>query len=69
MSKRGNNEHQRVCLFCENASVLNGDDNLLCKYKGIVSEDFVCRKYVYDPLKRIPMPKPSITPLSPDDII
>ena len=67
--KRNDNGYQKICLFCENATILQGDENVLCKHKGIVSEDFVCRKYVYDPLKRQPKTNANMPTLSKDDLL
>lgn len=69
MPKRKDNDYVKICLFCENATVLKGDENLLCQYKGIVSEDFVCRKFVYDPLKRDPKPTPKLYSIDKDDLL
>lgn len=43
-----------ACRFCEKASLLDDGNQILCKYRGIVSGDGKCRKFSYDPLKRIP---------------
>ena len=67
--KKRDNDCQKVCLNCENATILQSDDNLLCKYKGIVSEDYFCRKYIYDPLKRQPKPKNEIPKLSEEELL
>ena len=42
---------EKVCAFCENGKALIDDETALCKYKGPVSLDFCCRKFVFDPLK------------------
>jgi len=47
---------QRSCNYCSNGTALN-DGTVLCMRKGIVSRDSGCRKFKYDPCKRIP-PKP-----------
>lgn len=69
MSKTNEADYAKICLFCENASKLCGDDNMLCKKKGVIAEDHTCRKFVYDPLKRTPNTKPKIPKLSKEDII
>lgn len=69
MSKRNGNDYQKICLFCESASILKGGNGILCKYKGIVDEDNTCRKYVYDPLKRQPKAPPKLQTLTKEDII
>lgn len=47
-------EDENYCAFCEHASTLHGDDFVLCEKKGVVSATWVCRKFIYDPLKRKP---------------
>lgn len=44
------------CAYCKRGALL-GDDRVMCLKKGIVSAGDSCRKFRYDPLKRIP-PKP-----------
>jgi len=46
-----------VCRYCENASELRSEDEMLCKLRGVVEASHVCRKFRYDPLKRKPLPK------------
>ena len=69
MSKKRNIDHEKVCLFCENAAILKSNNNVLCKYNGIVNEGYVCRKFVYDPLKRKPNSPLKVQALSEDDLI
>lgn len=69
MAKRKELDYAKICLFCENATILKSDTNLLCKYKGIVSEDYVCRKFVYDPLKREPKSAPKLPTIDKDDLL
>ena len=42
------------CKYCERATPLVVDGKLVCSKMGVVSEDYKCRKFVYDPLKRAP---------------
>ena len=44
----------RSCTYCIHATRLN-DDEVLCIKKGIVRVDRCCRKFTYDPCKRIPL--------------
>lgn len=41
------------CLYCANATRID-DDFFLCMKRGIVTEKEKCRKFRYDPCKRIP---------------
>lgn len=43
----------RSCSYCAKGTDL-GDGQILCTKKGIVACDFHCRKFKYDPCKRIP---------------
>ena len=53
-----------VCEFCEYATPISDDDNVLCRHKGIVHREYHCRRFFYDPLKRVP--KPPAQFLTPD---
>ena len=44
---------ERSCLYCSYSTKL-GEDQILCTKRGIVSTDHKCRKFEYDPFKRIP---------------
>ena len=43
----------RSCSYCQYGALLN-DDEVLCVKKGIVNANRSCRKFFYDPCKRIP---------------
>ena len=68
-NKKTNPDTPTMCLYCENATVINDDDNVLCSIKGIVNKEYRCKKCVYDPLKRVPSPVPSMPKLSEDDAL
>lgn len=52
------------CACCEHATLLKGDRlHMVCDMKGVVSSSHVCRKFLYDPLKRNAA-RPLINPLS-----
>lgn len=44
------------CAYCKRGAQLD-EDQVMCVKKGIVSPTGACRKFKYDPLKRVP-PKP-----------
>lgn len=58
----------RCCSYCANATQVNADE-VLCIKRGVVSIDHGCRKFEYDPCKRIPAkPKaPDFTKYDTDD--
>ena len=45
---------ERSCAYCIHG-VKIGDDQILCAKKGLRSIDSQCRKFQYDPCKRIPL--------------
>ncbi len=48
---------ERSCSYCARGGKVD-DQTVLCKKKGFVDCHGSCRKFQYDPLKRIP-PKPT----------
>ena len=48
------------CRFCENAAAIRDGETMICTKKGVVSADYHCRKYAFDPLKRQPRPRPKL---------
>lgn len=48
--------------MCERAAILGSDgDHVLCSKKGVVSKDFVCSRFSFDPLKFEPGEKVRLT--------
>ena len=43
----------RSCLYCSYSTKLD-DSQMLCTKYGVVSMYYECRKFLYDPFKRIP---------------
>lgn len=55
MSKIGfNKELQKSCAYCVYGTVLELTNETVCKKRGVMNGRDYCRKYKYDPLKRIP---------------
>lgn len=44
---------KRDCSYCKHGTPI-GDDQVLCVKQGAVSIYYSCRKFRYDPCKRIP---------------
>lgn len=57
MAKLRKVQLDRVCFYCENAVPLHDKDFMLCRRHGVVSAGHRCRRFSYDPLKRVPMPR------------
>ena len=47
----------RVCEYCRFASAIAVTEEMLCEVRGVVAKGHSCRKFIYDPLKRVP-PRP-----------
>lgn len=43
----------RSCQYCVNSTKLD-NNQMLCSKCGVVSQTYECRKFRYDPFKRIP---------------
>ena len=54
MEKKKKADLDKMCRWCESAHCLQEEDTMLCDKKGIVSSGYVCKKFIYDPLKREP---------------
>jgi hypothetical protein len=44
---------ERSCAYCIHGACI-GDEQILCAKKGIRTAEDQCRKFKYDPCKRIP---------------
>ncbi len=44
----------KSCTYCIHGTRLN-EDEVLCIRKGVVRVDRNCRKFTYDPCKRVPL--------------
>ena len=53
---------ERSCEYCAHSTKL-GEDQMLCTKCGVVSVTYRCRKFSYDPFKRVPS-KPKALDLS-----
>lgn len=45
---------EKSCSYCENSTSLN-DEQVLCTKRGVVDACGKCRKFRYDPCKRVPL--------------
>ena len=61
-------EMPKVCAFCDKSSPLADGEHMLCKKNGVVDCGYTCRKFKYDPLKRVPHSPPPMTHLDPDEL-
>lgn len=45
---------EKCCRYCTYCTKLD-EGQMLCKKQGVVTDDYSCRKFRYDPFKRIPL--------------
>jgi hypothetical protein len=45
---------EKSCTYCRYGTILD-DGMTLCVKRGVVSPERKCRKFSYDPLKRVPV--------------
>ena len=47
-----NQNNEKVCRTCEYGRLSSDKTAVICVKKGVVSPDYNCKLYIYDPLKR-----------------
>ena len=63
------NAYEAVCRNCKNGRLSPEGESVLCVKKGIVDPDGKCRRYSYDPLKRVPRRMPTVREVDPEDFV
>lgn len=66
-SKLFKNDIEPCCAYCEFGSPSQDKDSILCIKQGIVSADYSCKKFVYDPLSRVPKMQPPLMKFDKSD--
>jgi hypothetical protein len=61
------NAYEAICRNCRHGRLSPEGDTVLCVKKGIVDPDGSCRRYSYDPLKRVPRKMPAVREANPED--
>lgn len=56
-----------ACGYCELGKTTRDGRMVVCSRKGIVYKHYHCKKFVYQPLKRIPRRKPQTEQFSKED--
>lgn len=51
---------ENICAYCEYARDTHEREFVICSKKGVVNAMGKCRKFIYDPMKRIPRPAPAV---------
>ncbi|MBQ2756342.1 MAG: hypothetical protein IJF27_06675 [Oscillospiraceae bacterium] len=55
------------CIYCSNGTLTQNGDMIMCIKKGMVETNYKCRKFSYDPLKRIPSGNAPMPEFSAED--
>lgn len=55
-----------ACVYCAHSNTANGLHCMLGSQKSCLESDS-CRKFVYDPLRRIPKKAPPLPKIDPQD--
>ena len=61
------NNIKHACEYCEHGRKTKDGKMILCEKSGVVAPYHSCRKFIYDPLARIPKKAIVIQEYSPDD--
>lgn len=62
-----NKKIEPSCVYCRFGKRNGESEKVFCEKKGIVDAFYSCRKFQYDPLKRIPKKINFATDLSKED--
>ena len=54
MSKKIIEAKEPRCEYCLRGKLSADGETVLCTKKGVMNKDFSCKKFRYDPLKRVP---------------
>ena len=56
-----------ACAYCSNGTATRTGDRIMCLKKGMVEPGFKCRRFKYDPLKRVPSNQAELPEFSEED--
>ena len=63
------NRNEPRCAYCANGRAAADGVSFMCAHKGFVDPEGACRRFRYDPLKRIPeTPRANPRSYAPEDI-
>jgi hypothetical protein len=57
------------CEYCIHGSFSSDGSMILCKKKGVVEIRYTCKRFIYDPIKRIPLKPLEIPEFSKEDFL
>ena len=57
------------CEYCRSAVPFDDEDVVGCKHRGVMRISDKCRRFTYDPLKRVPRTLPPLPKLSEEDLL
>lgn len=60
-------KYPKACKNCFFGRITKDNQTVLCEKQGVVEPDNCCRKYKYDPLKRIPNKTVILSDYTEDD--
>ena len=61
------NNIEPSCAYCEHGTPTQDTMAILCEKCGIVTADYSCRRFVYDPLSRVPKVMPPLMKFDKSD--
>lgn len=61
------NTVEKRCEYCENGQRSADGTQIFCKKRGVVQPGEHCRRYVYDPLRRVPFRQAQLKTYQPED--
>lgn len=56
-----------ACAYCAHSRAGQEPDTFFCPKRGVVSGNYHCRAFSYDPLRRVPKRRPKLPTFRPED--
>ena len=63
----GKKDISASCSYCVHGRIAPNKESILCKKSGLVDVDYSCKKFKYDPLKRVPPRRKSMGSFTKED--
>ncbi len=54
-------------MYCRFGRSVAGTEDVSCPRKGVVAQDYSCRRFEYDATKRVPMKKAALPEFKDED--
>ncbi len=57
-------DYEKMCVYCEHATPMYDNTYMFCAKSGVVLATHMCKKFIYDPMKRTVRLRPKLNTMS-----